>query len=248
MSYRIIVADNQEMFRVGTARLLGIEDDFRIVGQCADAPRLLNAAELFPGSTLLCAASITHDWPALKAALSAFDCLIAVMLENADDAIGFVELDFPGVLYRSVSAPELAACVRAVASGQRHIQSTSAGHPGNAKPDALGEKARNRLTRKELEIVTLLVQGYKNKDIADELGNTEQVIKNYMRTIFDKTGVTDRLELALFTIHHKVLLDPVSPLRPSSPETDQFLQRTSLTTSTTACSPSTPLASAAPVS
>ncbi len=229
MSYRIIVADNQEMFRVGTARLLGIEDDFRVVGQCVDAPRLLSAAELFPGSTLLCAASITHDWPALKAALSAFDCLIAVMLENTDDAIGFVELDFPGVLYRSVSAPELAACVRAVASGQRHIQSTPASHPGNAKPDALGEKARNRLTRKELEIVTLLVQGYKNKDIADELGNTEQVIKNYMRTIFDKTGVTDRLELVLFTIHHKVLLDPASPLRPSSPETDQFLQRTSLT-------------------
>jgi DNA-binding NarL/FixJ family response regulator len=51
------------------------------------------------------------------------------------------------------------------------------------------------------------VQGYKNKDIATELGTSEQVIKNYLRSIFDKTGVSDRLELALFTLHHRILLD-----------------------------------------
>jgi len=228
MSFRVIVADNQDMFRVGTARLLGIEDDLRIVGQCADAPRLVKAAELFPGATLLCAASISQDWPTLNEALLKLDCGVAVMLENADDATTFVERGFAGILYRSVTALELAACVRAVASGQRHIQSRPASQISDTAPDPLGEKARNRLTRKELEIVTLLVQGYKNKDIAEALGNTEQVIKNYMRAIFDKTGVTDRLELALFTIHHKVLLDPAIPLRPSSPERNQFLPRASL--------------------
>ena len=55
--------------------------------------------------------------------------------------------------------------------------------------------------------VILLLQGYKNKDIAEALGNSEQVIKNYLRSIFDKTGVSDRLELALFAIHHKILVN-----------------------------------------
>jgi DNA-binding NarL/FixJ family response regulator len=63
------------------------------------------------------------------------------------------------------------------------------------------------LTNKELRIVALIVQGYKNKEIATELGTTEQVIKNYLRNVYDKIGVSDRLELALFTIHHRILAE-----------------------------------------
>jgi len=64
---------------------------------------------------------------------------------------------------------------------------------------------RDRLTPKEMRIVALIVQGCKNREIAIRLKTTEQVIKNYLRSIYDKTGVGDRLELALFTIHHRVL-------------------------------------------
>jgi DNA-binding CsgD family transcriptional regulator len=56
-----------------------------------------------------------------------------------------------------------------------------------------------------MRIVALIVQGCKNREIAMRLKTTEQVIKNYLRSIYDKTGVSDRLELALFTIHHRVL-------------------------------------------
>ncbi len=66
---------------------------------------------------------------------------------------------------------------------------------------------RDRLTPKELQIVALIVQGCKNKDIAEQLGTKEQVIKNYLRSVYDKTGVSDRLELALFTIHHRILAE-----------------------------------------
>ena len=65
----------------------------------------------------------------------------------------------------------------------------------------------DRLTPKELKIVALIVQGCKNKEIAVRLMTTEQVIKNYLRSIYDKTGVSDRLELALFTIHHRILAE-----------------------------------------
>jgi DNA-binding NarL/FixJ family response regulator len=69
----------------------------------------------------------------------------------------------------------------------------------------VGLRVRDRLTAKELRIVALIVQGYKNKEIATQLGTTEQVIKNYLRNVYDKIGVSDRLELALFTIHHRIL-------------------------------------------
>ena len=71
----------------------------------------------------------------------------------------------------------------------------------------MGARVRDRLTAKELKIVALIVQGYKNKEIATQLGTTEQVIKNYLRNVYDKIGVSDRLELALFTIHHRILAE-----------------------------------------
>ncbi len=73
--------------------------------------------------------------------------------------------------------------------------------------DLVGARVRDRLTPKEMKIVALIVQGCKNREIGVRLGTTEQVIKNYLRSIYDKTGVSDRLELALFTIHHRMLAE-----------------------------------------
>jgi DNA-binding NarL/FixJ family response regulator len=70
-----------------------------------------------------------------------------------------------------------------------------------------------RLTPKELQIVALVAEGCKNKDIATQLGTKEQVVKNYLCSIYDKTGVSDRLELALFTIHHRALAEAVENVR-----------------------------------
>ena len=71
--------------------------------------------------------------------------------------------------------------------------------------DMVGTRVRYRLTPKEMRVVALIAQGCKNREIAVRLKTTEQVIKNYVRSIYDKIGVGDRLELALFTIHHRVL-------------------------------------------
>ena len=67
---------------------------------------------------------------------------------------------------------------------------------------------RDRLTPKEMKIVALIVQGCKNREIGMRLGTTEQVIKNYLRSIYDKTGVSDRARTWLiFTIHHRMLAE-----------------------------------------
>ena len=109
-----------------------------------------------------------------------------------------------GVVYRNVTSAALVDCVRKVARGETWVQDVAV--PSElTENDMVGLRVRDRLTAKELRIVALIVQGYKNKEIATQLGTTEQVIKNYLRNVYDKIGVSDRLELALFTIHHRIL-------------------------------------------
>ena len=96
-------------------------------------------------------------------------------------------------------------CVRRVSQGERHVRAN--GVAAATSDDAVGSRVRDRLTPKELRIVALIVQGCKNKEIALRLTTTEQVVKNYLRSIYDKTGVSDRLELALFTMHHRILAE-----------------------------------------
>jgi DNA-binding NarL/FixJ family response regulator len=94
--------------------------------------------------------------------------------------------------------------VRRVAAGDTWLPPQLL-QPQEPEEDMVGTRVRDRLTPKEMRIVALIVQGCKNREIAIRLKTTEQVIKNYLRSIYDKTGVSDRLELALFTIHHRVL-------------------------------------------
>jgi DNA-binding NarL/FixJ family response regulator len=108
------------------------------------------------------------------------------------------------VVYRGVTGPALVECVRRVAAGETWLPPQIM-LPDSPDDDMVGTRVRDRLTPKEMRIVALIVQGCKNREIAMRLKTTEQVIKNYLRSIYDKTGVSDRLELALFTIHHRVL-------------------------------------------
>jgi DNA-binding NarL/FixJ family response regulator len=116
-----------------------------------------------------------------------------------------------GTVLRSVAAPQLVDCLLRVAAGQRSVQ--RANLKTMPSPDRVGTNVLERLTPKELQIVALIAEGSKNKEIASQLGTKEQVVKNYLRSIYDKTGVSDRLELALFTIHHRALAEAAERVR-----------------------------------
>lgn len=203
---KIILADNQSIFRAGVAKTLALQDDIRIVAQCVDTERLAQAARTFRSSVILFASSLQPDMPALiQSALGAASRLI-VIAENTESLHTYASHGFDGVIFRDVSGNELVECVQTVAGGQTYLQQKS-GRSLAEETDAVGARVRDRLTVKEIKIVALIVQGYKNKEIASQLGTTEQVIKNYLRNVYDKTGVSDRLELALFTIHHRTLAE-----------------------------------------
>jgi DNA-binding NarL/FixJ family response regulator len=204
---RIILADNQAIFRAGAARVLAREDDIHIVAQCDDLERLKTAIGIVRGAVILVSSSLTPDIPALvaQAHSSGSDSRVMLVAENneqiPDDIVALVD----GIVCRSVTGPVLLDSVRRVARGQRCVQRANITTMQPA--DTVGARVRDRLTPKEMQIVALIVQGCKNKDIANQLGTKEQVIKNYLRSIYDKSGVSDRLELALFTIHHRVLAE-----------------------------------------
>ena len=129
---------------------------------------------------------------------------VIVLADTGESAQKHMSNGAHGVVYRNVTSAALVDCVRKVARGETWVQDVAV--PSElTENDMVGLRVRDRLTAKELRIVALIVQGYKNKEIASQLGTTEQVIKNYLRNVYDKIGVSDRLELALFTIHHRIL-------------------------------------------
>jgi DNA-binding NarL/FixJ family response regulator len=203
---KVILADNQAIFRAGTAKILAMEDDFRIIAQCGDGERLYHVLEAFRGATLLFASALKMNTTLLveRARTQGSRCI--VIAENNESAQTYLSAGVNGAVHRSVTGPALIDCARRVAQGERGVQAAGTGI-SILEEDLVGARVRDRLTPKEMKIVALIVQGCKNKEIALRLTTTEQVIKNYLRSIYDKTGVSDRLELALFTIHHRMLAE-----------------------------------------
>ena len=204
--YKIILADNYAIFRTGTAKVLAMEDDLRIIAQCPDCPRLYHAVATFHRSIVIVAFSLRADFVQVMASARTASSRVIVIAENGEPPPQSLLSELHGVIYRNVAIAGLIDCVRRVIRGERTI------HPvqpnGYAEPeDLVGARVRDQLTPKELKIVALIIEGCKNREIGSRLGTTEQVIKNYLRSIYDKTGVSDRIELALFTIHHRTLAE-----------------------------------------
>ena len=197
----ILLADPQAIFRAGMARVLGTQADMSILGQSEGTEELIVLLKECRNGILLAAASVIRNFDAFATQLRANNVRLVVLVEG-DDALPPAWMRrVDGLLFRHASADDLLHCLRRVAAGERFLQT-----PGGAQ-DATGRRIRDSLTARELQIVGYIVHGWKNRQIADEMGTKEQVVKNYLRSIYDKTGASDRLELALFTLHHRVLAD-----------------------------------------
>ena len=206
---KIILADNQAIFRAGAAKVLAVEEDLRVVAQADTTEKLNTALSSFRAGLLIFAEGLQGDMAGLVDAAKKQKTKLVAVAENQDSVSNLMRCGVNGVIFRNVSGADLIDCVRKVAKGETYKQDDGEDQLGD-ETDAVGARVRDRLTPRELKIVSLIVQGYKNKEIATTLGTTEQVIKNYLRNVYDKIGVSDRLELALFTIHHRILLEAAS--------------------------------------
>src|ERR1700722_8986048 len=209
---RVIVADSQAIFRAGLRKIFALEDDVRVVGQAETLPQTLTAAKKFTADVLLFEAAIAaNPIEAVADLLRQNPALRLVVITTEPDQDLTLELFRRGVhaiVSREVEPELLVDCLRKVSKGEPWLDGratqwvleayrTQGSRAGAPRPKV-------QLTPKETLIVSCVTQGMKNKEIALRVGTTEQVVKNYLRKVYDKLGVADRLELALYCLNHRV--------------------------------------------
>ena len=210
---RVIVADTQAIFRAGLRKIFALEDDIRVVGQAETLAQTLAAAKKFSADILIFEAAITpnplesvsdllRQTPQMK--------LVVVTHEpNEELTLELFRRGTHGIVSREVEPETLVECLRKVAQGEPWLDRQgvswvlSAYRNQTSRPT--GSRPKVQLTPKESLIVSCVTQGMKNKEIALRVGTTEQVVKNYLRKVYDKLGVADRLELALYCLNHRVV-------------------------------------------
>jgi len=212
----VILADHQRIFRVGMASTLAAEDDIRIVGQPHTSSQLLHGLEQFRPHVLVLSSAFLAKFDQIKQIADRHRTAI-LLLDDPGHVIGqeFVPA-VDGVLRRSADESTAVRCIRHLARGGRVLHLVS-NHAVQVPAQSVRIRVRQRLTQLELRVIAMVVQGRKNREIAANLGSTERGVKNTLRKIFDKTGVFDRLELALFVMHHNILVRDAAdaPLAPS---------------------------------
>lgn len=210
-SMEIIVADDQAIYRAGMVRVLMAETKMQVVAQCAGIVQLERAIERLPQSIVIFSSSITSDLHLLldRVQLAASRSILIVEQEANLNSSIFNRVE--GAVLRSVASQQLIECVYRIAAGGRYLQRAM----DRKKPEyeKLGSNVVGRLTPRELQIVALISDGCKNKEIAERLATKEQIVKNSVRGIYGKIGVSDRLELTLLTVRHRLLAEAVEATR-----------------------------------
>ena len=210
---RVIVADTQAIFRAGLRKIFALEDDIRVVGQAENLAQTIAALQKFSTDVVVFEAALTADPPDTVSDLlrQNASCRLVVVLQEPDQEMT-LELFRRGahaVVSKEVEPEMLVDCLRKVAQGESWLEPRAVAWVLDAfRTQGLrpaGARAKVQLTPKESLIVSCVTQGMKNKEIALRVGTTEQVVKNYLRKVYDKLGVADRLELALYCLNHRVV-------------------------------------------
>ncbi|HEY1766025.1 MAG TPA: response regulator transcription factor [Terracidiphilus sp.] len=209
---RILLADSQAIYRVGMRKVFALEDDIRVVGQVERVEHLYDAISRHPADVLLMEGNLIAGTSDVipEVVRIAPEMKIIVQTSGTDEAhtVELYRRGVRGIIPRSIAPDLLVKCVRKIASGETWIDNQSVNWVIEAyrsqATSITNPKSQPRLSPKELSIIACITQGKRNKEIAFQLGTTEQVVKNYLRKIYDKLGVSDRLELALYCLHHQI--------------------------------------------
>lgn len=213
---RILIADGHPIVREGLRHVIQREKDFELIGEAEDGSALLgNVSNLNP-DILIMELKLPH--------LDGFTAIRTLQLnspktrillftasESKEDFVEAMKLGCSGIVLKNTPVELIAKSIRKVQSGEIWLDSNTTAAVMRQFATATeythqNGKFRERtlLSQREREIIVLIAQGYKNKEIAEKMFITEQTVKNHLHNVFDKLGVSDRLELALYAIHNSL--------------------------------------------
>lgn len=211
----ILIADREAIFGLGLKKLLAAEDDLKVVAQADDAAEILRLCARFHPDVLFVQAEIPgdglesflgqvrHDSPSSKIVLTA-----SLIADEA--ALRAVKAGASGVILKSTNPELFVKCARRVMEGEVWLPKKQV---AKLVGETQSQQARpvDTLTRREKAVISCLILGWRNREIGRQLAISEQTVKNHLRSIYDKVGVSDRLELALYAIHQRLELPPAAP-------------------------------------
>ncbi len=213
---RIVVADDHPVVRFGVKNMLMADEAFDVVGEAEDGDQAVTETlELEPDILLLdLAMPKLPGLEAMRAIMSRSPRVKILLLTSTistQQIIEALQIGARGIILKDSVAGDLGEALRAVLNGdywiggKRVVNLLTALHELMQKAASVPERKTYGLTPRELEVVTCIVEGCSNKDIAKQFTISEETVKRHLSNIFDKTGVSTRLELALFAISHKLV-------------------------------------------
>ena len=213
---RVLIADDHPIFRQGLRTILEAEDGFVVVAEAADGNEAVRLARDFQPDVLLLDLAMpgVSGMEALAELAAAPTPVRTIMLTAAIEKAEIVkalQLGAAGVVLKSSSTDLLFKSIRSVMAGQHWIGRDAVSDLVQALRAQIGtapeKPARERfgLTRREIEITSSVVAGLSNREIAVKLSLSEDTVKHHLTNIFNKMGASNRLELALFAVHHRLL-------------------------------------------
>jgi DNA-binding NarL/FixJ family response regulator len=216
---RVVIADDHPVVRIGVTNMLTEVDGFQVVGEAADGNEAITQTlELMP-DILLLDLQMPH-LPGLEAMRAIMNgtptakILLLTSTVTTQQIIEALHIGARGIVLKDALAGHLHLAIRTVHAGdywiggKRVVNLVSALHDLMQQAQVPARKTYG-LTPRELEVVGCIVEGCSNRDIAKQFTLSEETVKRHLSNIFDKTGVSTRLELALFAIaHHLVTPEP----------------------------------------
>ncbi len=210
---RVILADSQAIYRVGLRKVFALEDDIRVVAQAETLTNLYAALQRYPTDVVVLEGQLISGTvdaiPELVRRAPGAKLIVQVVESDEMNTVELYRRGVRGVVPRSITPDLLVKCVRKIAEGETWIDNQSISWVIDAyrsqATSLTNPRAQPKLSKKEIAIIGCITRGMRNKEIAYQIGTTEQVIKNYLRKVYDKLGVSDRLELALYCLHHQLL-------------------------------------------
>jgi DNA-binding NarL/FixJ family response regulator len=213
---RIVVADDHPVVRFGVRNMLLNEAGFEVVGEAEDGDdAITQTLDLEPDILLLdVAMPRLPGLEAMRAIMTKSPRVKIVLLTStitSQQIIEALQIGARGIVLKDAVVGDLGNALRAVLGGdywiggERVANLVKALQELVAKAAAVPERKTYGLTPRELEVVTCIVEGCSNRDIAKQFSISEETVKRHLSNVFDKTGVSTRLELALFSIAHKLV-------------------------------------------